>query len=192
MLKKINTVAFDLGGVLAYQDFSLLTEEELWLFKIYMNRKSIKNKELVEYARQKIPAIYMKIHKLTYGAIPTLEMLKDMKIKTSIWTNNIQAIENWFEEIGLYKYINRDDVINSFYIGSDKPDLVFYYKALKILKCSPQSILFLDDKTENIISAEECGINGIVYNPNENLKTTVERKLIKGIYNGNSRIRKNL
>lgn len=179
MTNKIKTVAFDLGGVLAYQDLSSLTEEELLLFKTYMNRKNIQNRELIEYARKRMPEIYLKIHRLTSDAVPTLEMLKDMKIKISIWTNNIKEIDNWFEEIGLYRYIKREDIINSFYIGSDKPNLEFYRRALELLKSIPQNVLFLDDKSQNIKSAEECGINGRLYETDENLQTVVENAIKK-------------
>ena len=48
MCNQIKTVAFDLGGVLAYQDLDLLTEEELMLFRVYMNRNDILDKELID------------------------------------------------------------------------------------------------------------------------------------------------
>lgn len=177
MDNEIKTVAFDLGGVLAYQDLSALSEEELFLFKTYMNRNNIKDRELIEYASKKIPDIYLKIHRLTGDALPTLEMLKDMKVRPSVWTNNIKEIDAWFEEVGLYRYIKREDIINSFYIGADKPELEFYQRALKLLKSLPQKVLFLDDKDENILSAERCGINGKLYNMDENLTETVESEI---------------
>lgn len=179
-MERIETVAFDLGGVLAYQDFSSLTEEELFLFKTYMNRRKIQNRELIEYASGRIADIFLKIHYLTDGAIPTLEMLKEMKIRASIWTNNIGAIDLWFEEINLYHYIAKKDIINSFYIGCDKPNLKFYRKALEELKNMPQSVLFLDDKFQNIVGAQECGIHGRLYASCESLGATVESEIKKG------------
>ncbi len=180
-MTKIETVAFDLGGVLAYQDFNSLSEEELFLFKCYMNRWNIRDKELIEYASHKIPEIYLKIHRLRKEAIPTLEMLKDMNIRPSIWTNNIKEIDAWFEEIGLYRYIRREDIINSFYIGSDKPDIRFYRRAIELLKAIPKDTLFLDDNYQNIINAEKCGINGRLYDSHDSLEEIVEREIKKGV-----------
>lgn len=179
MTRTIKTVAFDLGGVLTFQDFSLLTEEELFLFRTYMNRKNVQNTELVEYARQKMPEIYLKMYQLNRRAVSTLEMLKEMDIRISIWTNNIDAINNWFEEIGFYRYIKREDIINSFFIGFDKPDLEFYRQAFIILKCIPQSILFLDDNLQNIQSAERCGVNVRLYESHEDLEVIVESEIKK-------------
>lgn len=180
MSNKVETVAFDLGGVLAYQDLSLLTDEELLLFKVYMNRNSIADKELVEYAKRKMPEIYLKIHKLSEEALTTLEMLRDSGVRSSIWTNNIGEIDNWLEQVGLYRLIRREDIINSFYIGSDKPSIEFYQKALFLLKNSPQEVLFLDDSLENIIGAKKCGIDGRLYKTSDSLEKIVETGIKKG------------
>lgn len=182
MDKKIKTVAFDLGGVLAYQDLSILTEEERYLLNVYMNRnKENVNREILEYAKSKIAEIYLKIYKLNSSTIKTLDMLKQENIKPSIWTNNIKEINSWFESINLYRYIRREDIINSFYIGADKPNKLFYYKALETLKNMPEDILFLDDNSVNILSARECSINAKEYDMEDDLKETVETEIRKGM-----------
>jgi len=173
MNNRFNTVAFDLGGVLAYQDLSLLSDEELFLFEIFMKRRNIKDLELLRYANSRILDIYLKIHKLNIEAISTLEMLNDMKIKISIWTNNIKEIENWFEIVNLYRYISRENVINSFYLGVDKPDIEFYKRALHILKNNPNEVLFFDDSSKNIIEAKNIGIFARRYDFSENLRKNV-------------------
>ena len=171
---EIKTVAFDVGGVLAYQNLSALTEEEQILFRIYMNRNHIQDPNLIEYASKRMPDIFLKIYKLSNSAMPTLEALKDMKKRLSIWTNNIGAIDGWFEHIGLYRYVKREDIINSFYIGVDKPNIEFYRIALKHLRSAPQNVLFLDDNSKNIRAAIRCGITGILYHmPPDNLKDIV-------------------
>ena len=179
MSNKISTVAFDLGGVLAHQDLSVLTEEERFILKTYMNRKKITDKELIVHAESKIANIYSKIHKLSPEAVPTLEMLREEKIRPSIWTNNIKEIDNWFEEIGLYRHIKREDIINSFYIGADKPEVEFFRKALELLKNKPQDVLFLDDSKENVTSAKNYGINSRMYNMRESLEDTVRTEIRK-------------
>lgn len=180
MDKKVKTVAFDLGGVLAYQDLSVLTEEELVLLQTFMNRNKDVNKEHLEYAKSKIAEIYLKIYRLNSETIPTLEMLKQQKIRPSIWTNNIKEIDAWFEEVGLYKYIKREDIINSIYLGVDKPNIGFYRKALWLLKNNPDDVLFLDDNRNNVLNAKKYGIIGKEYNMSESLEKTVETEIRKG------------
>lgn len=180
MDKKVETVAFDLGGVLAYQDLSTLTEEELLLLRTFMNRNKGVNKDLLEYAKSRIAEIYLKIHRLNSQTIPTLEMLQQDKIRSSIWTNNIKEIDAWFEEVGLYRYIRKEDIINSFYLGFDKPNIDFYRNALLLLKNNSGNVLFLDDKEANILGARKLGINAKEYDMNESLVETVKTEIKKG------------
>lgn len=189
MCNQIKTVAFDLGGVLAYQDLDLLTEEELMLFRVYMNRNDILDKELIDYAHKRMIEIYLKIYKLTSEAILTFEMLNDLKIRLSIWTNNIQEIDNWFEEVHLYQYIKRENIINSFYIGVDKPNLAFYLRALELLGDMPQEILFLDDHLENVEGAKMLEINSKIYNGDDSLREVVQFEIKKGGYYENNSVR---
>lgn len=167
-LKDIRVVAFDLGGVLAYCDDSTLSEDELYLlqfYKKYMGRQIVskKDRDFLEYAKSKMSGIYLKIHKLNNDTIPVLEMLQDEKIRTSIWTNNTPYINSWLEEVELTRFIHSGDIINSFYLGYDKPDIRFYLEALRILNINPLSVLFLDDNSINVESALRCGIWGEQY-----------------------------
>lgn len=180
MDKKVKTIAFDLGGVLVYQDLSKLTEEELLLLQTFMNRNQVVDRELLEYAKSKIAEIYLKIHKLNSETIPTLEMLQQDKIKPSIWTNNIKEIDAWFEEVGLYRYIKKENIINSFYLGFDKPNINFYRNALLLLKNKPEDVLFFDDNYANILGARKCGICSREYDMRESLQETVETEIRKG------------
>lgn len=180
MREKIKTVAFDLGGVLTYQDFSCLSEEEKFLWNIHMNRNNISDKKLVDYAQSRIEEIYIKLNKLRNGSREVLEFLLDERIKVSIWTNNIAPLDVWLEENGIYKYVTKLNVINSFYLGVDKPKLEFYRKALTILKDNPKEVMFLDDNFENVRSSLECGIQGIQYEKTEEIIDVVQAGLRKG------------
>lgn len=180
MGNKISTVAFDLGGVLAYQDFSLLTEEEKQLFNIYMHRDSIIDMNLVMYAQTRMQEIYLKLHKLKKDSISTLEFLLDRRIRMSIWTNNIPEINAWLEEVGIYRFIDKLYVVNSYYLGTNKPSLDFYRSALKILKNSPTEVLFLDDSLKNVTGALNLGINSMQYEEKDSLLDAVNNAIRKG------------
>lgn len=169
--------AFDLGGVLAYQDFSKLTEEESYLFKAYMNRFNTPiSDELLHYAKSKMRDIFVKVYVLNPSTIPTLEMLKDDEIKSSIWTNSTDDIEAWFESINLYNYIKRENIVNSYYLSANKPDRRFYEEALKIVGSRPSDVLFFDDSMPNIVVALNLGIRGRVYSMESDLKEVVRKE----------------
>ncbi len=176
-MEKINTVAFDLGGVLAYRDLSCLTEEEKKLLEVYMNRNCIQDEELVRYATSRMSEIFIKMYKLRKDTIPTLDMLKEERITPSIWTNNVKMIDDWFSAVGLYRYIRREDIVNSFYISTDKPNLEFYRRALEIIKKHRNQVLFIDDNKRNVEGAEVLGIPSLVYHEEDTLSEVVQDEL---------------
>jgi FMN phosphatase YigB (HAD superfamily) len=47
--------------------------------------------------------------------------------------------------------------------GMRKPDLCFYKFVLDEIKAEPSSVVFVDDKSENVLAARSLGINGIVF-----------------------------
>lgn len=51
----------------------------------------------------------------------------------------------------------------SYKIGAMKPDLSVYRHVIENLKVDPSTILFIDDVSENIIAAQQCGIVGILF-----------------------------
>ena len=176
MKEKNKSVAFDLGGVLMYQDHSTLTEEEQLLFKVYMNRNNQekikeyyqlfgeeKTKKILAYAEEQIQSIYIKIHRLSNNTIETLETLKRREITPSIWTNNIRAIDMVLERFGFYDYVKKEHIINSFDFGYDKPNRNFYRYALEKTKQVPKEVLFIDDSLKNVEGAKVLDIHALEY-----------------------------
>jgi HAD superfamily hydrolase (TIGR01509 family) len=47
--------------------------------------------------------------------------------------------------------------------GMRKPDLCFYKFVLEEIKAEPSSVVFVDDRFENVLAARSLGINGIVF-----------------------------
>lgn len=58
-----------------------------------------------------------------------------------------------------YNLSKFDYVYLSFEIGLRKPDKKIYEYVLKDINIAPEKILFIDDDTDNIIMAKECGWN---------------------------------
>lgn len=176
MQKEIKSVAFDLGGVLLFQDFSELTEEENFLFTFYMNRNKQekmneyyqqfgeeKAKKILEYAEEQMSVIYPKIHKPYKDTFQTLKVLKEEKITPSIWTNNIRVLSIVLEKLGFYDYIDPQHVINSIDFGYLKPSEGFYRYALQKTKQVPNEVLFIDDNLKNVEGAKKLNIHGMHY-----------------------------
>lgn len=177
--KDIRAVAFDLGGVLAYQDLTVLTDEEKSLFGIYQkyagkNSVSKDDREFLEYAKSRMLDITLKINKLNSETLDVLERLQTERIRISIWTNNTPYLNAWLEEVGILKFIALENIINSYYLGYDKPNRLFYINALKQLQVMASQVLFLDDSIKNIISARNCGIECVRYNMKMSLKDTID------------------
>lgn len=175
---EIKLVAFDLGGVLAYRDLSVLSayEQNLLLFyQKYMGIKEVnpKDKEFLEYARSKMEDITRKIYKLNSETLDVLKMLYHIGFDISLWTNNTPYLNSLLEQVGILRYISLENVINSYYLGYDKPNKYFYLKALELLHFRASQVLFVDDNRDNLISAKNCGIQVLKYNMSMSLKDSL-------------------
>ncbi|KAI1500548.1 Haloacid dehalogenase-like hydrolase-domain-containing protein [Biscogniauxia marginata] len=60
-----------------------------------------------------------------------------------------------------------EDVFASAIIGVRKPDLAFYYHVLKATRVDPETAVFVDDNTENVLAAHILGIHSIVFDTTE-------------------------
>jgi len=56
-----------------------------------------------------------------------------------------------------------DKVYTSADAGDRKPNLGFYRQVLDDIAVDPRSIVFVDDKPENVLSARSFGLRGIVF-----------------------------
>ena len=54
-------------------------------------------------------------------------------------------------------------VFTSAAAGMRKPDLCFFKFVLDEVKAEPSSVVFVDDRSENVLAARSLGINGIVF-----------------------------
>ena len=54
--------------------------------------------------------------------------------------------------------------------GMRKPDLCFYKFVLDEIKAEPSSVVFVDDRSENVLAARSLGINGIVFDDVERVR----------------------
>jgi putative hydrolase of the HAD superfamily len=66
-----------------------------------------------------------------------------------------------FSQFGLRRYFRV--AFSSCYLGLRKPDPAIYRRALDILGCAPERVLFIDDREENVAGAVAAGMQAIQF-----------------------------
>ncbi|MGA8108737.1 MAG: HAD family phosphatase [Acidobacteriaceae bacterium] len=79
-----------------------------------------------------------------------------------------------------------DAFFSSCYLGLRKPDRRIYQVALDVLQRDPEDCIFIDDRAENVATADSLGIHGIRYEGSEKLMDELERL---GVHPERSRLR---
>jgi len=183
---KINTVIFDLGGVLidwnpryVYRTIFKTEEEIDWFFENVATHDWNENQdagypiakateELVaqhpEWEKE-IKAYYGRWEEMLGGPIhETVEIFKQLK---QIQGLKIYALTNWSAET-FHIVLTWCDFLHWFDVrvvsGEDKTRKPFheiYQRLLERYNVDPKKALFIDDNLRNVKAAEELGIKGI-------------------------------
>ena len=107
---------------------------------------------------------------LLNGALPLLEELAASN-PCMIGALNNEARETneyRFSQFGLRRYFKV--AFSSCYVGLRKPNPAIYRRALDILGCAPERILFIDDREENVAAGLAAGIKAIRFTGGEALR----------------------
>lgn len=199
-MPKINTIIFDLGGVLIDWNPKYLYRKVFngdndkvnwfldnictmeWNVKQDAGRQLTKGTELLI---EKYPQ-YERWIKMYYGR--WAEMLGGpIKAAVNLFNelnsnNNLKlyALTNWSAEtfpIALERYDflhNFDGIVVSGEEKMRKPFPEIYQLILERYKLSPQHSIFIDDNKENVDAAERFGINGIHFTSSTQLKAVLQ------------------
>jgi putative hydrolase of the HAD superfamily len=108
------------------------------------------------------------------GALPILEELSASNNYFLGALNNEARETNAhrFSRFGLRRYLKV--AFSSCYVGLRKPEPAMYRRAIDILGCLPQRILFIDDREENVAGAAATGIKAIRFTGAEALRADLE------------------
>ena len=165
-MKNIKVVAFDLGGVLVKENDYQLTETEEILEKQF--GKINTNDEYFSWATSELGAPFSEIEDIVARIIENIYELREPdiferlpKIKLAVASNHLSLMNNWFDKTGLRSKF--DYILISGDVGLEKPDRKFYEKLIEGLKESPEDILFIDDRKENIDGASIAGLSTLLY-----------------------------
>ena len=193
-MRQIEKVIFDLGKVLVKFDPKNLfnkifkNKDEIdYFFKnicpwewhiqqdlVYDTKPATlkKIKEFPEF-QEAIQAFYGRFQEMIVGIYEeNLEIALNLKKKNI----PIYILSNFpGDQFDIYaskhQFINEfDDMIISGKVGLKKPDKKIYQLALQKFHCKPERTLFIDDRPENTLSANELGIQTINLDRPEKLK----------------------
>ena len=112
---------------------------------------------------------------LADGALGTLEELSASNNCMLGALNNEarETNEYRFKTFGLRNYFKV--ALSSCYLGLRKPDPAIYETALDILGKPAKRVLFIDDRTENVVAAMQVGLKAIRFDGSADLRHELTR-----------------
>ncbi|MGB6607308.1 MAG: HAD-IA family hydrolase [Atribacterota bacterium] len=176
---------FDMGGVLCcdfndipvISDYLGITEEDFFIysgenFRELLDGKINSNEFWVRfslrYGKKVEEELFGKFFNpgIIQGTIKIIEWLKNNS-RVVCGTNTIDSHYYYLLNKGSYEIF--DEVYASTLMGISKPDPDFYWHILNKEGIKPENTVFVDDMEENIISAQEIGINSILFTDPDSL-----------------------
>ena len=131
-----------------------ITEDEYWQAILNKHQWSITISELKKIVRQNFKEIE-----------GTREIVKNLKLRGyALGLLSVHARE-WIDhcEKEFVFHALFDSVLYSFEVSVCKPDKRAYELILKRLGKKPEECLFIDDNSENVIAAQEFGLQAILF-----------------------------
>ena len=213
MSSKINTVIFDLGGVLIdwnprylYRKIFKTEEETTWFLENICTSEwndqqdagrsfEEATRELMEKYpdyKEPIEAWYARWHETISGPIDgTVRILKDIRDSGSY---RLYALTNWSAETFPWAMQNFsflhwfEGIVVSGVEKSRKPLPEFFQILFDRYNVNPSESIFIDDNLENIEGAKALGLNTITFqDPDQLLKDLHEWNLLDSLHgNGSS------
>jgi putative hydrolase of the HAD superfamily len=99
--------------------------------------------------------------------------------KTGILSNIPFEIADVFKEIDWVKGFTNNTW--SCYLRLAKPDPAIYHHVVDALQVRPEEALFLDDRQENVLSAEAVGLQGIIFRSVPQLRQELRSRGLAGV-----------
>lgn len=108
--------------------------------------------------------------------IDYIELLNSKEIQLAILSNmTLETLNYMKREFNWLKFF--DQCVFSCNIKMNKPNRDIYQYCVRQMNLKPEECVFIDDTYENIVEAEEYGINTIWYENIEKLKQTLNEYL---------------
>ncbi len=110
--------------------------------------------------------------------LPCLNYVRDRNLPTGLLSNTCDAHWKWIRS-KRYSMVEGwfDFHILSFEVGAMKPSSKIYLHATEMAKTAPENILFIDDRMDNIVGAQQAGWQTIHFVGAEQLLTQLKHLL---------------
>ena len=89
-----------------------------------------------------------------------LDQLSNDGLKLGIVSDNWPSLDRRYRQLGLRDYF--DAFVVSALLGCWKPDELMYTTAIEEIGLPPESLMFVDDRPENVAAAVRLGMRGFV------------------------------
>ncbi len=96
-----------------------------------------------------------------------LERLKCQGYTTALLSNIEAPLANYFKQ---HPFKHIDHCFYSCDLGMRKPEKGIYQRVLQELSCRPETVMFIDDRGENVKAAISLGITGVLFRDCDDLK----------------------
>lgn len=140
------------------------TDEEFWIS--YAKNKGIK-------LPANWSASFRSVMKNAIGVNPEMyalvDQLKAQQIPVALLSNIDDRLSKLIRDFGLYEPF--EPCLLSCEIGVEKPDLKAYELLLKTLNLPAKDVIFIDDRPENIEAAKTIGLDAILFESEQQLRT---------------------
>jgi len=124
---------------------------------------------------------YYRFIKAVPEARQVLSKLRAKGYKIGVLSNTLPNVAATLSAIEIHDLV--DVAIASCTLGSHKPDLECFVKAAELLGHTPEEILFVDDKLENIQAALELGMHALLINHHAEKGATLNTRVDSEIFN---------
>ncbi|MDR3624310.1 MAG: HAD family phosphatase [Chlamydiales bacterium] len=189
-------IVFDLGGVLlewapqkflsqVFENSDSVPDELVHIFNSSywtdydagkISREDLLNHLSLHYDRDQLILFINQLPQLLRPVAEMERILDDLKSKGyKIYSLSNTPQEIFYELNEIYDLFKKfDGKVASFQIKSSKPSPLIYQTLLSLYHLKPEECLFIDDRAENVLGAQDCGIKGILYLNPKQLKNTLK------------------
>jgi HAD superfamily hydrolase (TIGR01509 family) len=167
---RYDAIVFDIGNVLIRFD------EQAIIRHIFGQDQALHmlSKEQLRLFHAQTPHVVSEIP----DGVHILDQVRKKGFKTYVLSN--MRNEEWYQVLSQrFSFFNQfDGVILSCHVNAAKPAPDIYHALLKTYNLKPEACLFLDDKEENIVAGRNVGIEGIVFQDHQHVKTVLKNMAI--------------
>jgi epoxide hydrolase-like predicted phosphatase len=147
-------------------------EQEFWID--YAKAKDI---QLPENWIEKLNEAQLHALKEIPGMVALVNDLQRQGYQTALLSNVRKTHADIKRKLGFYDLFH--PLLLSYEIGARKPDPEAYTILLNTLKVPPQTIIFIDNKPENIKAARSFGLDGILFISKDQLIQELKKRGIE-------------